>query len=44
VRKEDSKFVDLRSAAEDVHNLARLERINMVGELAVMQRSGITDC
>jgi hypothetical protein len=44
VRKEESKFVDLRSEANDVHNLARLEPMNRVGELAVIQRSGITDC
>ena len=34
MRKAESKFVDLRSAAKDVHNLARLERIDKVGELA----------
>ena len=44
VRKEESKFVDLRSEAEDVHNLARLEPINKVGELAIMERSAVTDC
>lgn len=44
VRKEESMFVDLRSEAEDVHNLARLEPIDKVGELAVMERSAVTDC
>lgn len=44
VRKAESKSLDLRSEAEDVKSLARLERIERVGELAVMESSGITDC
>ena len=43
VRKSDSKSVDFRSEAEDGHSLARLERINRVGGLAVVERSGTTD-
>jgi len=43
VRKEESKFVDLRSEAEDVHNLARLEPINKVGDLALRQQGLLTD-
>jgi len=43
VRKEESTFVDLRSAAEDVHNLARLEPINKVGELDLRQQGLLTD-
>ena len=44
VRKSDSKSVDFRSEAEDGHSLARLERIDRVGGLAVVERSGTTDC
>jgi len=43
VRKEESKFVDLRSEAEDVHNLARLEPINKVSELDLRQQGLLTD-
>jgi len=43
VRKEESKFVDLRSAAEDVHKLARLEPMNKVGELDLRQQGLLTD-
>ncbi len=44
VRKSDSKSLDLRSEAEDVQSLARLERSYRVGELAVVECSGTTDC
>jgi len=43
VRKEESKFVDLRSEAMDVHNLARLEPMNKVGELDLRQQGLLTD-
>ncbi len=44
VRKSDSKSVVSVASAEDGHSLARLERINRVGGLAVVERSGTTDC
>ena len=44
VRKAESKSVTFGSEADKGHSLARLERIERVGELAVMERSGITDC
>ena len=37
MRKSESKSVDFRSAAEDVRSLARLERIERVGGLAVVE-------
>ncbi len=44
VRKAESKSVTFGSEAYKGHSLARLERNYRVGELAVMERSGITDC
>ena len=44
MRKSESKSVDFRSAAEDVSSLARLERIERVGGLAVVELNGTTDC
>ena len=44
VRKSDSKSVVSVASAEDGHSLARLERINRVGGLAVVERSAATDC
>ena len=44
VRKAESKSVTFGSEADKGHSLARLEQNYRVGELAVMERSGITDC
>jgi hypothetical protein len=43
VRKSDSKSVDFRSAAEDGHSLARLERINRVGAEVSRSDGLVTD-
>ncbi len=44
VRKAESKSVTFGSEADKGHSLARLEQIDRVGELAVMERSAVTDC
>ena len=43
MRKAESKSVDLRRAAEDVNSLARLERMDQVGELDLRQQGLLTD-
>ena len=43
VRKAESKSVDFRREAADVNSLARLERMNRVGELDLRQQGLLTD-
>jgi hypothetical protein len=43
VRKSDSKSVDFRSEAEDGRSLARLERINRVGDGVSRSDGLVTD-